>query len=120
MHSAVLLYGVYIIYMQAMISLISKEIKLPYNEAVRHYMWLKADGCDVNEGLMELTTMVWNGDVDLGDGSLQQQYDAYQLRLANVKHIEIGCSSVDITSKLKSTLDSVDVDLKFIHSGVLT
>lgn len=45
------------------------------------WWWLKTDGCDVTEGLMESTKLVWNGDVDLNDGKLLQQYEAYRTRL---------------------------------------
>ena len=84
----------------------------------KSWWWLKADGCDINDGLMESTSMIWNGDVDLGDGSLQQQYSAYVDRLANVKHVQMCGDSFNIASKLKSTLEGIAADLKFIHSGV--
>ena len=43
--------------------------------------WIKADGVDVLPGLGESMRMEWSGDVDLNDGSLQRQYDAYIQRL---------------------------------------
>ena len=42
------------------------------------WWWVKADGVDVVEGLGESTRMEWSGDVDLDDGQLQQQYEAYK------------------------------------------
>ena len=49
--------------------------------------WIKSDGCDVVPGLMESTQGVWNGDVDLGDGSLESLYSAYCDRLSVIDGI---------------------------------
>lgn len=45
------------------------------------YWWIKADGCDVVEGLSESMSKVWSGDVDLADGELEKTYEAYRKRL---------------------------------------
>ena len=49
----------------------------PTGEAARahphSYWWLKADGCDINAGLMESTTLQWNGDVDLINANCLEQ-----------------------------------------------
>lgn len=34
--------------------------------------WLKLDATDLKEAIMESVKGVWNGDVDLGDGKLQE------------------------------------------------
>ena len=51
------------------------------DEASRHHpneWWgVKADGTDIVSGLAESVRDVWNGDVDLNDGSLQHQYQRY-------------------------------------------
>jgi len=39
---------------------------------------LKADGCDINKGLKESVQQKWSGDVDLNDGQVEKQYEAYQ------------------------------------------
>ena len=49
--------------------------------------WIKSDGCDVVSGLTESTKHEWTGDVDMADGSLEQQHDAYLKRLDLVKGI---------------------------------
>ena len=36
--------------------------------------WIKSDGVDVLEGLMESVSHKWDGDEYLGDGQLQKQY----------------------------------------------
>ena len=66
--------------------------------------------CDVTEGLMESTKLVWNGGVDLNDGRLQQQHDAYKARLAFVAGIGTNGEHTNVAGKLKTIL-------VFINSG---
>lgn len=40
------------------------------------WWWVKADGVDLVPGLGESMRREWSGDVDLNDGSLQEQYNA--------------------------------------------
>ena len=42
------------------------------------------------KGLKESVRMKWSGDVDLNDGSLQRDYDAYQYRLEHIKKIGLS------------------------------
>ena len=51
------------------------------------WWWLKADGCDINKGLKESAKLKWSGDVDLSDGSLQEQYDNYKKHLERAKTV---------------------------------
>ena len=37
------------------------------------WLWLKADRCDINEGLKESVWMKWSRDVDLNDGSMHSE-----------------------------------------------
>ena len=46
--------------------------------------WIKADGCDVRNGLGESLRGVWSGDEDLGDGLSQQLFEVYKSRRASV------------------------------------
>lgn len=46
------------------------------------WWWLKADGCDIISGLKESAKLEWSGDIDLNDGKLQEQYQAYREHLA--------------------------------------
>ena len=41
---------------------------------------------------MESTKLQWNGDVDLNDGKLQEQYQAYRKRMASI--VDIGAENV--------------------------
>ena len=77
------------------------------------WWWLKADGCDINKGLKETTKLQWSGDVDLGDGALQKQYQSYKLCLQKVN--ELSASAAD---GLRAVLSSVSEDLEFIQTGM--
>ena len=62
---------------------------------------------------MESTKLQWNGDVDLNDGKLQEQYQAYRKRLASIADIGAG----NVLSQLSSVLNGIKDDLNFINSG---
>lgn len=52
------------------------------HKALPHAIWwIKSDGVDVVEGLMESVNHTWEGDVDLGDGELKRQYEEYMDQL---------------------------------------
>ena len=60
--------------------------------------------------------MKWSGDVDLNDGCLQRDYDAYHQRLEQIK--EIGLSDqTNVCDQLRTLLDSLNRDLEFLNSG---
>lgn len=60
--------------------------------------------------------MKWSGDVDLNDGCLQRDYDAYHRRLEQIK--EIGLSDqTNVCDQLRTLLDSLNRDLEFLNSG---
>ena len=43
--------------------------------------WIKADGCNIINGLEESTRLEWNGDVDFGTCEVQVLYKMYRDRL---------------------------------------
>jgi len=47
--------------------------------------WLKRDATDLKEALMESLLGVWNGDVNLGDGKLEELRRKYDQRIALAK-----------------------------------
>lgn len=51
------------------------------------WWWVKADGVDLVPGLGESMRREWSGDVDLNDGSLQEQYNVYIQRLDFIKDL---------------------------------
>ena len=49
--------------------------------------WIKGDGCDVKPALQQSVKGVWNGDSDLGDGTLQNLRNDYEQRLKTFKNL---------------------------------
>ena len=80
------------------------------------WWWLKTDGCDIVKGLKESTNLQRSGDVDLKDGSLQEQYETYRKRLEFVKKLGLNIGHCEVTGKLKRILGDISDDLKFIYS----
>ena len=76
---------------------------------------MKADGCDINKGLKESTKLQWSGDVDLGDGSLQKQFQSYKLRLQKAEKLSVSRETA--VEDLNESLSAINEDLKFIQSG---
>ena len=66
---------------------------------------------------MESTKLQWNGDVDLNDGSLQKQYEAYRERLAFAESVGLDGEHSDVIGQLMSVSSDLSDDLEFIHSG---
>ena len=62
------------------------------DEVAKHHptewWWLKGDECDLVVNLGELVKGVWSDDMDLNDGCLQAQIDAYKKRLQPVEEIK--------------------------------
>jgi hypothetical protein len=77
------------------------------NEAaskVNDEWWIKSDGCDIIDGLTEATRFEWSGDVDLGDGRLQDQYENYMKRINHIQHINHQLSD---TKQEQCTIDDL-------------
>ena len=91
------------------------------DDAAKHHpdawWWLKADGCDINQGLQESLQRQWSGDVDLNDGSLQKQYNDYINRIGQAK--KLGLERHQVDDQLDLLLSDFTKDLKFINSGNL-
>ena len=49
--------------------------------------WIKGDAVDLVAGLGESVKGEWSGDVDLGDGRLQEMFKEYQRRLQMIARI---------------------------------
>ena len=49
-----------------------KAIKEPKKAHPNHHFWLKVDACDIKVALQESVKGKWDGDIDLGDGKLQE------------------------------------------------
>ena len=60
--------------------------------------------------------MKWSGDVDLNDGNVQSQYNAYQTRLKEIGRIGL-VDAITIDNQLAVLLESLTEDLEFVYSG---
>ena len=83
--------------------------------------WIKGDGCDIKEALQESVSGIWNGDVDLGDGVLEELRKEYEDR--KNKYLLLGKQSNTVTrqnlvSGLEVIGDELDKDKKFLCSGL--
>ena len=74
--------------------------------------WIKADGCDVNNGLRESLKHIWSGDSDLGIGSLQKLYDLYMERRNFYGKLGLGERRGKIRTFLAESLKKLEVFLK--------
>ena len=91
-------------------------IKLAASQLPNSRWWIKSDGCDVVSGLMESTRNVWNGDVDYGDGFVQEQHSEYLKRLKFVDDLS-SCDWTVLGSKLQTLYLQLIKDGKFVSSG---
>ena len=80
--------------------------------------WLKLDGTDVKACLMESVKGVWNGDVDLGDGKLQQLRSEYENRLQVFKVLSKAESRNVLEDTLRRRLDELNADKNFLLNGL--
>ena len=83
--------------------------------------WIKGDGCDVVKDVWESIKGEWSGDIDLNDGQLECLHQQYKEQLQWTEGIGLKeRGSADSTRHdLQGALASLEVDLKFIHSGKL-
>ena len=82
--------------------------------------WIKADGCDVRNGLRESLRGVWSGDEDLGDGLLQQLFEVYKSRRASVMCIGTAKRLQKVSLDLTNVLSEITNDLDFLARGVVS
>ena len=78
--------------------------------------WIKGDAVDLVAGLGESVKGEWSGDVDLGDGRLQEMFKEYQRRLQMIARIGLKDrreSSV-IVADIKQEYALLGNDLEFL------
>ena len=70
---------------------------------------------------MESTKLQWNGDVhvDLNDGTIKEQYDAYKIRLAFAESVGVNGEEdhSSVASQLETISNKISDDLTFIYPG---
>ena len=78
---------------------------------------MKADACDVRNGLRESVSGTWAGDEDLADGSLQQLFQEYKERYKFAKGIGSSPRIRIVCDDAKKILCQLDEDLVFLIDG---
>lgn len=81
--------------------------------------WLKLDATDLKDALMESMKGVWNGDVDLGDGKLQELRGLYDGRVNPVTGLTGCVSRGDLEVELRSWLVQLEEDIEFLDDGFM-
>ncbi|KAK3739432.1 hypothetical protein QZH41_015586 [Actinostola sp. cb2023] len=76
--------------------------------------WIKIDGTDIKTAIMESVKGVWNGDVDLGDGKLQELRKGYDECVADVRKFELSTTEMT-ANKLQNILND---DVAFLMNGL--
>lgn len=81
--------------------------------------WIKGDGTDVKAALQESMCRVWNGDVDLLDGKLENLRTEYDTRISTSQTITTSnnISRDDLVAALATIVDALDEDIKFLDGG---
>ena len=82
--------------------------------------WIKGDGWDIKPALQQSVKGVWNGDSDLGDGTLQNLRNDYEQRLKTFKKL---ASQHNDNEKVMNMIVTVSTDLEtdkqFLTPGVM-
>lgn len=79
--------------------------------------WLKLDATELKEALMESFSGVWNGDVDLGDGKLEELRGEYDQRVALASRVATIDNQGDLKLELRKCVDSLEDDISFLDDG---
>lgn len=96
-------------------------LKYAHESDPHAWWWIKGDGVDVVKGLKESTVGLWSGDADLNDGNLVTLRRMYEQRMKAAAKIglEDRATNSIIESDLKDSIEELQNDLTFIHSGEL-
>ncbi|KAK3748348.1 hypothetical protein QZH41_000090 [Actinostola sp. cb2023] len=81
--------------------------------------WVKADAFDLKVALQESVKGLWNGDVDLGDGKLEELRREYDNRREDCKIKESDGNRMALEKKLRQQCDNLQLDIKFLSSGLV-
>lgn len=83
------------------------------------WWWVKADGCDLIEGLGESIRLDWSGDIDMNDGELQATYKSYRERLDFIGGLGIHRRDLaEVLKDLDVCIEGIKDDIMFGVAGV--
>lgn len=80
--------------------------------------WLKVDACDLKVALQESVRAKWDGDVDLGDGKLQELRADYDARRAEASLQDGDVQREVLEMKVRKLIDSFQEDQSFLAAGL--
>lgn len=83
----------------------------------KSWWWIKADGCDIVDGLGESVRGEWSGDVNLDQKALKQLRLDYEERLKFIREIGLG-DHESIIKGLNGIKKGVFNDIEFVTSGM--
>lgn len=80
--------------------------------------WLKVDACDIKVELQESVKGKWDGDINLGDGKLQEMRAEYNARRteACIKDAAVTRDSLEL--KICTMVDALKNDQEFLADGL--
>lgn len=82
--------------------------------------WIKGDGCDIKPALQQSVKGVWNGDADLGDGTLQRLRAEYDERVKIFKNLASPQMDVQkVTDDMEKVAVDLETDKQFLTQGVM-
>jgi len=79
--------------------------------------WLKLDATELKEALMESFSGVWNGDVDLGDGKLEELRRVYDQGVVLASRVATIDNRGGLELELRKCVDSLEDDISFLNDG---
>ena len=79
--------------------------------------WIKADGFDVKEGLLESVKQKWSGDTDVEPEKLQNLYKEYLLRRETSQTVGLGAGKETLEKDLSAMIIKLKDDLQFLQAG---
>ena len=82
--------------------------------------WIKADACDVREGLGESVRGKWSGDEDLGDGSVDRLHSEYSSKCNAFKKMCAQKQSSLSVDHVNILVDGFVDDTEFLKNGLGT
>lgn len=79
--------------------------------------WVKADACDVRQGLRESVRGNWAGDEDLGDGYVHDLYQQYKADCSFVEKLTASTKSQFSLSEFQQLHRLLESSVEFLTSG---
>ena len=82
--------------------------------------WIKGDGCDIKPALQQSVKGVWNGDSDLGDGTLQKLRTEYDNRIMTCKNLASPQNDLEkVMDGIENVTADLETDKQFLTQGVM-